>query len=298
MSIGLSLVLSSAILNVSWGIGTWGWTAIICGICIFEVVIFPDTKWLSWASSIGVVNTWVCCAVLAIVLVDLIPRYPSLWSSFTSYTIFEVEGFFLGCNTLLVSFYTSQTLPSIYMEMQEKDRADDMLLRGHLIPLVTKLVLMITVFYAYQDDTEEIAIWNVENFTLRTILAVCIVVDKLVTIPLWLYPNRCELHTFFENQLEPDVWKHLVQNRFIGWMLPTIEGVILLIPSFSLSLLVPNYWTYTVLFGCVFITPQTLTLPTIQWLILTKKKPILKQLLAFVICLFGIVISIGGLFFL
>jgi len=259
--------------------------------------VLPDLKWLSWASSLGIVNTLVCCFVLAISSIDLIPNDPWLWSSFKSYTIFDVKGFFSGCNTLIMSFYTTLTLPSIYMEMQEKERANSMLLWGHLIPLLAKLLFMVTVFYVNQGETAEIAILNLQSFTLRTILGFCIVVDKLVTIPIGLYANRCELHTFFRNQFEPEVWRKLVQNTVIGWMLLIIEGIVLLMPSVALSLLLPNYWTYTVFFGCVIITPQTLTLPTIQWLILTKKKPIWKQLLAYGISLFGLVIAIGPFFY-
>jgi len=298
MFVGLGLVISSETLNDSWEIGTSAWTMIMCGITIFEVVILPDLRELSWASSIGILNHVVCCVVLVILSLTQIQNNPSLLNSFISYTIFDLEGFFLGSNKILVAFYSTLALPSIYMEMQEKDRANSMLFWGHLITLLGRLVMMISVFYVYQGSTEGIAILSIENFTLRTFLSVCLVVDRMVTIPMWLYPNRCELHTYLRNKVEPDVWNKWVCSRCIAWIIPTIEVIILLIPSVILALLVPNFLTYLAVFGCVIVTPQTLTLPVIQWWILTKRKPIWKELLAFGIGLFGAVIAIGGLYFL
>jgi len=298
MLVGLGLVVSSTSMNSVLEIGNTNWIFIFCGIIILEFVLFPDLKRLSWAGSINIFNTLVCCIVIAIISIDQMPGSPSLWRSFKSYTFFDVEGFFLASNILVLSFSTSLLLPNIYIEMEKKKRANTMLFWGHLIPLLGKMAFMVSVFFVHQGHTEELAILNVDNSILRTILAVCIVVDKLVTIPLYLYPNRCELHGFLRNQIEADVWKKYEQNRIMRGIISIAEGTVLLIPSVILTLIVPNYWHYSVLISCIISTPLTFIIPNIQWVVLTKRKPIWKLLAALVLCLLGIVIAIGGLFFL
>jgi len=198
------------------------------------------------------------------------------------------------------------------MEMEEKHRVNSLLMLGHAIALVGKLTFMVSVFYTYQEDTQEIAILNVENSSLKTVLAVCIVVDKLVTIPLWIYPNKCELHAFlrnvfqtyggtklghkFHNKPQPNVgtkFEHLIRT-----ILAITESSLLLTPSLLMTVFFPRYWEYSVLIGCLIGTPLTLIFPNIQWYFLAKHKPIWKQLLALGIALLGTVFMIGGLLFL
>merc|ERR550534_1810351 len=176
--------------------------------------------------------------------------------------------------------------------MEKKHRIKSLLYWGHMVPMCLKQVFMVIVFYAYQNNTDEIAILNVDNTPLRAVLAVSITIDKLVTIPLWLYPNRMEIEAAFWNHAKPSFGKKF-RRKVIGPLLTFAVSFLLLVPSAILALLVPSYWDCSVLIGCIIVTPQTLLIPNIQWFILTKKKPIWKQVIAIFVFLLGLVCSIG-----
>jgi len=288
---GLFLVVAANSMNSVVEIGCDTWVLIFCTIIIFECVLCRDLKWLSWVSSIGILNTLVCCGVLIVVSVDQIPDDPSLWISFNSYTFFNVKGFILGFNAFVIAFSGGAVLPRIYMEMEEKLLADSMLRWGFTLAFVGKSLFMVTIFYTYQKQTEDIAILNVKNSEIRTVLAVCIVVDKLVTIPIFVYANKCELHAFVQSKVRTK----FEQNRLSRCTVNIMECVTILIPSVLLSKFVPNFWDFIILAGCSINTPLTIIFPNIQWYLLTENKPIWKQLLALGIALLGTVMVICGL---
>jgi len=288
---GMFLVVAANAMNSVVEIGSDTWILIFSTIIIFECVLCTDLNWLTWVSSIGILNTLVCCGVLIVVSVDQIPDEPSLWISFNSYTFFNVKGFFSVFNTFVLAFSAGSVLPRIYIEMEEKLRANSMLRWGYSVAFVGKLLFMVTIFYTYQEQTEDIAILNVTNSAIRTVLAVCIAVDKLVTIPIYVYANKCELHAFVQSI----VMEKFKQNRLARCTVNITECVIILFPSVLLTKFFPNFWEFAVLAGCIVNTPLTIIFPNIQWYLLTENKPIWKQLLALGIALLGAVTMICGL---
>jgi len=70
MLVGLGLVVAVDSMNDVWEIGSNNWKTIFSMIIILELVLFPDLKLLAWISSIGIINTIVCCVVLVIVSID------------------------------------------------------------------------------------------------------------------------------------------------------------------------------------------------------------------------------------
>merc|ERR1719193_1284777 len=151
---------------------------------------------------------------------------------------------------------------------------------------IGKLVFMITVFYAFQSDTEVIAILNVNNIYLRGSLSVTIVLDELVSIPSWSYSNLVEMESFMVSNVKPSMSKYLRRSVSGRSLLTFVASSLLLVPSVCMAVLVPDFWNYAVLISCVIYTPLTLILPNIQWLILAKRKPIWKVLIAIMIMLF------------
>jgi len=243
---------------------------------------------------IGIFNTVVCCVTLIVISAGDAIEDTHLWDTFESTEIFDVYGFFVSFNIIVLSFCTILVLPNIYMEMENKEKINRMLYWGHLIPMVLKQIFMVIVFYAYQD-TEEIAILNVDNDYVRGVLAVSITIDKVVTIPLWIYPNRMEMEGAFWRAMKPLLSIDFKQNIIVRGMLTFLVSCALLVPSIILACLVPSYWDCSVLIACIIVTPQTLLIPNIQWFILTKRKPIWKQVVAIGVILLGTVCAIGGL---
>ena len=136
----------------------------------------------------------------------------------------------------MIAFSGGAVLPRIYMEMEEKLLADSMLRWGFTLAFVGKSLFMVTIFYTYQKQTEDIAILNVKNSEIRTVLAVCIVVDKLVTIPIFVYANKCELHAFVQSKVRTK----FEQNRLSRCTVNIMECVTILIPSVLFTKFVPN----------------------------------------------------------
>jgi len=295
MDIGWSLVLSSNSMNSVVALGNFKWVMILCGIVVAECIWFPNQKALSWISMIGIFNTLVCCVTLIVISTGAAIGDTHLWDTFKNTEFFELNGFFVSFNIMVLSFCTCLVLPNIYMEMQNKNQVNSMLYWGHILPMALKQVFMVIVFYAYQDDTNEIAILNVDDTYVRSVLAVTITIDKLVTIPLWIYPNRMEVEGAFWKAVMPSLSITFKRNTMVRSLLTFFVSTALLVPSVILACLVPSYWDCSVLIACIIVTPQTLLIPNIQWFILTKQKPVWKQVAAIGVFLLGTVCAIGGL---
>jgi len=294
LDIGWALVLSSNTMDSVVDLGNFNWVMIFCGIVVAECIWFPNQKALSWISMIGIFNTLVCCVTLIVISVGATIGNTHLWDTFENTEVFDVYGFCVSFNIMVLSFCTCLVLPNIYMEMENKNQVNSMLYWGHILPMALKQVFMVMVFCAYQHDTQEIAILNVDEPYVRSVLAVSITIDKLVTIPLWIYPNRKEM--------EGALWKvvkslsiTVKQNVITSSLLTFFSSSALLVPSALLACLVPSYWDCSVLIACIIVTPQTLIIPNIQWLILTTEKPVWKQVVAIGVFLLGTFCSIGGL---
>jgi len=293
---GWALVLSSNSMDSVVNLGNFYWIMIFCGIIIAECILFPNQKSLSWISMIGIFNTLVCCVTLIVIATMRAIGEKNLWNSFEGVGFFDTKGFFVSFNIMVLSFCTILVIPNIYMEMEKKYQAKSLLYWGHMIPMVLKQVFMVIVFYAFQSETNEIAILSVDETYLRGVLAVTITVDKLVTVPLWLYPNRVEIEAAFWNNVKPTTRKTFKGNTMARNILTFMVSSSLLVPSIIIAYLVPSYWDCSVLIGSIIATPLQLLIPNIQWFILTKRKPIWKQVMAIGVFLLGLVCSVGGLF--
>jgi len=208
---------------------------------------------------------------------------------------FDINGFFVSFNIMVLSFSTVLAFPNIYMEMENKSQARSLLYWGHTIPMILKLVFMVIVFYAFQTETNQIAVLSVHQPIVKGVLAVTITIDKLVTVPQWLYPNRIEMESAFWNNMKLSFQQRFKQNIVVCSLLTFSVTLLLLIPSVIYACLVPSYWSSSVLIGCIVVTPQQLLIPNIQWFILTKRKPFWKQVMAIGVFMLGLICAVGGL---
>merc|ERR1719419_1985864 len=91
---GWALVLSSTTINSVLELGESTWVLIFSAIIVVECVWCPNQNALFWISTIGIINTFVCCFTLIGISVVTAAEEPSLWETFETWEFFDLSGFF------------------------------------------------------------------------------------------------------------------------------------------------------------------------------------------------------------
>merc|ERR1719419_1960737 len=134
-------------------------------------------------NGVGIVNVSVCVIVVLVVSFAEIAQNPgSLWAGFTSYKIFDWRGALVANNMCIFSMSTL-TAPTIFCEMKDKLRFGDLSQLVYGSTATLKVAFALIAFFAFQEDTEDAVTLNIGSGTVRNMVSISVVLDKLVTSP-------------------------------------------------------------------------------------------------------------------
>jgi len=271
--------------------GRLGWL-LVCGIIIIiQVLLFPSLDKLSWLNGLGLLNALVCVISVLVVSFIKIIKYPELLTAgFTSYKIFDWRGALISYNIYIFSMSTVM-VPSIFCEMKDKDRFNQLSRWIYITIVPFKLAFTLIAFFAFQRDTADAVTLNIESVTIRRLVSITIVVDKLLTTPLFLYPVRLQIESILPKPKAKTIVKIILEYLYRSVILTILLGICI-----SVALIVPNFAILTSLLGSIPVVILVLILPVVFWQILTRNKSKLDMAMGLWIIFTSAVSLVGGVY--
>jgi len=150
----------------------------------------------------------------------------------------------------------------------------------------SKLVFTFLSFYAFQGKTADAVSLNIQVYSVRTLVSVSIVIDKLVTTPLFLYSPRLQLEAMLP----------MPKSKLAKEVLRVGVSIFLLAVCVVLAMAIPNFAIFSSFVGSVFGMIFIFILPVVFWFRLTKKKSRLDIVLGLWIILTSLASVVGGFY--
>jgi len=268
-----------------------GWLVVCAAVILILIVLFPNMDKLSLLNGLGILNVMICAIAVLIVSVRKIIRHPAdLAAGFTSYKFFDWRGAFVAYNIFTFTMATV-ILPSLFCEMKEKSRFKELSRVVYITVATFKIAFAFVAFFAFQGDTADVVTLNIASVTVRMVVSISIVVDKLLTTPLILYPLRLQIEFLLP---QPKV---IVASRIVvAYLWRSMISTVLLALCIAAAISVPNFAILSSLAGSVFYTTLLYIMPVVFWLIITRDKSKLDIAKGLWIILISVVALLGGVY--
>jgi len=241
---------------------------LVCAtIILIQILLFPNLEKLSTLNGVGILNMSVCVIVVLVVSFAKIAQNPGLlFAGFISYKLFDWRGALVANN---ICIFTMATLmvPSIFSEMKDKGRFGDLSRLVFASTASLKVAFALIAFFAFQEDTEDVVTLNIDNVTVRNMVSISVVFDKLVTTPSLLYPVGLQIESMLPKP-EAKALKGLYTN-FNRLIIFTV----LLAICIALAMSVSNFAIFSSLVGSILYIPILYIFPVVLWNILASQKP-------------------------
>jgi len=266
-----------------------GWVLFSAGILLIIIIALPNLDKMAWLNLLGIINVFICAFTICVFSVMKIMYQPEeLAAGFVSYKFFDWRGMLVAYNICAFSMGTL-LVSTFFCEMKEQHRFNELSRLVYITVGTSKLVFTFIAFFAFQGVTADSVSLNIKSYIGSAVVSISIVVDKLVTTPLILYPPRLELEALF-----PKPENNSCLKLIFTCLYRFIVATFLLAICIALAVIIPNFAIFVSLTGSIFVMTFICILPVMFWLRLTKKKSRLDKIMGFWILLTSSLSMLGG----
>jgi len=287
-SVSIRLILCAEVLeSISPVFERLRWLLVCATIILMEALLLPNLDKLSWLNRLGLLNVLFCIVTVLVVSMAKIVRYPGLlWAGFTSYKIFDWRGAFVA-NNISIFMMACVLVPSIFCEMKDKFKFDELSRLVYITIVICQQAFAFIAFFAFQEDTADAVILNIDSLSVRMVVSITIVVDQLVTTPSVLYPVRLQIESILPY---PKTKTTVVLTYFYR----SVNTTVLLAICIALAISVPNFAVLASITGSILYTTLIYILPVVCWQLLTRNKSMLDMAKGSWIIVTSVVSLVGG----